>query len=295
MRPFNSIRLTGSRSKSRPPEYSCFVSAGPTSAIARQPCYAAAAFALPVFFLVPGSQARAQGGPPYYTNDTQTPGNRSWEINLGYMPFLYSGRTTIHVPDVDINYGVGDQIQLTYENAWLCVKDGTDAAKYGLGQDILGVKWRFYENHDNGFAISTFPQLSINNPDHSAQRGITPPGASLVIPLEFTKKLGPVDLNWEVGYNAIHLGPDGWIAGFMIGHDLSKKLECDAEFYGLGAFDNSDNQQTLGAGARYKLRPPFVLLLMAGRSVAPARNSQPYFVGYFGVQFLLPPRPFKGR
>ena len=39
--------------------------------------------------------------------------------------------------------------------------------------------------------------------------------------------------------------------------------------------------------------PPFILLLMAGRSVVPAHNGQPYFVGYFGMQFLLPPKPFE--
>jgi hypothetical protein len=34
---------------------------------------------------------------------------------------------------------------------------------------------------------------------------------------------------------------------------------------------------------------------MAGRGVAPARtgNNQPFFVGYFGMQFLLPPKPFE--
>jgi hypothetical protein len=31
---------------------------------------------------------------------------------------------------------------------------------------------------------------------------------------------------------------------------------------------------------------------MAGRSVVDAHNGQPYFVGYFGMQFLLPPKPF---
>jgi hypothetical protein len=252
----------------------------------------AVSLAVAVLFLLTRSRAQAQGGPPYYTNDPGTPGNRNWEINLGYMPFLYNGMSTTHTPDVDINYGVGERIQLTYENAWLRVKDDPAAPKYGLGQDILGVKWRFYDNKDAGFAIATFSQLSLNNPDHSVQRGITPPGASLVIPVEFSKKLGPVHVNWEVGYSAVHLGPDGWIAGLVVGHDISKKLELDAEFYGLGTFDHSNNQQTLDAGVRYKLRPPFVLLLMAGRSVAPARNSQPFFVGYFGIRFLLPPKPF---
>jgi hypothetical protein len=252
----------------------------------------AAALALAIAFRF-APQAQAQGGPPYYTNDPGTPGNRNWEINLGYMPFLYNGASTTHMPDVDINYGLGDRIQLTFENAWLRVKKGADAAKYGLGQDQLGVKWRFYENKQAGLGISIFPQVSINNPNQSVQRGITPPGASVIMPVEFTKHLGPIDVNWEVGYNAVHLGPDGWLAGLVIGHDMSKNLELDAEFYGLGTFDNSNNQQTLGVGARYKLRPPFILLLMAGRSVAPAYKGQPFFVGYFGMQFLLPPKPFE--
>jgi len=252
-----------------------------------------AVLVMAIFLQLAPSQARAQGGPPYYTNDPGTPGNRNWEINLGYMPFLYNGASTTHMPDVDINYGVGDRIQLTYENAWLRVRNGSDPAKYGLGQDQLGVKWRFYDNEKTGLEISIFPQLSINNPDHAVQRGITPPGASLIIPVEFSKKLGPIDVNWEVGYNAVHLGPDGWLTGLVVGHDMSKKLELDAEFYGLGTFNNSNNQQTLAAGARYKLRPPFILLLMAGRSVELANKGQPSFVGYFGMQFLLPPQPFK--
>jgi hypothetical protein len=44
---------------------------------------------------------------------------------------------------------------------------------------------------------------------------------------------------------------------------------------------------------RYKIHPPFILLLMAGRSVQPASNERPHFVGYFGMQFLLPPKPFE--
>ena len=78
----------------------------------------------------------------------------------------------------------------------------------------------------------------------------------------------------------------------VVGRDVSKKLELDAEFFGLGTFKGADNQETLEGGARYKLHPPFILLLMAGRSLLPARNSQPSFIGYFGMQVLLPPKPF---
>ena len=74
-------------------------------------------FALPLLFVIVAAfapRATAQGGPPYYTNDPGTPGNHNWEINLGYMPFFYSDQSVSHVPDVDINFGVGDRIQLTY-------------------------------------------------------------------------------------------------------------------------------------------------------------------------------------
>ena len=246
-------------------------------------------FLLSCAILIFGSSlALAQGGPPYYTTDPGTPGNMNWEINFGYMPFLFNGQSITHTPDVDINFGIGDRIQLTYEDAWLRVWNQGAPAKYGMGQDQLGVKWRFYDSGEEGMQFSVFPQLSVNNPNHAAQRGITPPGASLLLPVEFTKKIGPLDVNLEAGYNLVHLGPDGWFTGLVVGHEFTKRLELDAEFFSTGTFHPSFAQPTLDVGARYKMRPPFILLMMAGRSVIPARNNQPYFVGYFGVQILLP-------
>src|SRR5271163_3869806 len=115
--------------------------------------------------------AFAQGGPPYYTNDPGTPGNHNWEINLGYMPFLYTGQSIAHTPDVDINFGVGDRIQLTYENAWLRVRNPSSPAKFGLGQSNPGVKWRFHEGGESGLSVSMFPQFFLNNPNDAVRRG----------------------------------------------------------------------------------------------------------------------------
>src|SRR5208283_4524115 len=90
------------------------------------------------------ASAYAQGGPPYYTNDPGTPGNLNWEINTGYMPFYYSNQSVSHVPDLDINFGISDRIQLTYETAWLRVQNPFSQTKFGLNQSNPGVKWRFY-------------------------------------------------------------------------------------------------------------------------------------------------------
>lgn len=232
--------------------------------------------------------AWAQGGPPYYTNDPGTPGNHNWEINIGYMPFYYQGQSVSHVPDLDINFGVGERIQLTYENAWLRVQNPFSPAKYGLGQSNPGVKWRFYDAGEQGWGISTFPQLFLNNPNDAVKRGVTPATQTFLLPLEFTRKIGPVDVDYEIGYQWVHKGPNGWLTGLVVGHDFTRKLEGDAEFYNTGTLHPSANQPTIDFGGRYKLHRPVILLFMAGRSLEPARSNQAYFLGYFGLQLLLP-------
>ena len=234
----------------------------------------------------------AQGGPPYYTNDPGTPGPLNWEINVAYMPFLYTNSSVAHTPDVDINFGLGERIQLTYENAWLRVQEPSAATKYGLGQSNAGVKWRFYDAGGNGLSISTFPQIFVNNPNNSVQRGITSPYNSFLLPFEFSRKFGPVAVNYEVGYQFVHNGPDGWLMGLVMGHDFTPRLEVDVELYSSGVFHPSLAQPTVGVGARYKIHSPVVLLLMAGHGLEPTSYEQPGFVGYFGLQFLLPPRSY---
>jgi len=250
------------------------------------------AIACMLLALASSRPTRAQGGPPYYTNDPGTPGKMNWEVNLGYMPFLYNGNSVSHTPDVDINFGPNDRVQLTYESAWLRVQNPGQPVKYGMNQDQLGVKWRFYDKGERG-AFSVFPQLSVNNPNDAVRRGIVPPGDSLILPIEFTRKFGPVDINLEGGYNIVQHAPNGWLTGLVVGHQFTKRLELDSEFYATGTFHPSYAQPIIDVGARYRMHYPLILLLMAGRGVEPARSNQPYFVGYFGVQILLPRRSFQ--
>jgi len=245
-----------------------------------------------VLFLA-ATTAWTQGGPPYYTNDPGTPGNHNWEINLGYMPFFYSNQSVSHTPDVDINFGIGNRIQLTYESAWLRVQNPSSATKFGMNQSNPGLKWRFYDAGESGLSISIFPQAYLNNPNNAVRRGITPPSDTFLMPVEFSKKLGPIDVDYEIGYQIVHKGPNGWISGLVLGHDFTKKFEMDMEVYSQGPFHASDVQPTIDFGARYKIHCPVILLLMAGRSFEPTRPNQSYFIGYFGVQLLLPFKSYK--
>ena len=234
----------------------------------------------------------AQGGPPYFTNDPGTPGPFNWEINVAYMPFLYRDNAVSHAPDLDINFGIGNRIQLTYENAWLRVQNSGFPAKFGLGQSNPGVKWRFYDAGPDKLQISIFPQFFLNNPNQSVQRGITPPNNAFLMPVEFSKKVGPVHVNFETGYQIVRHDRDAWITGLVVGKELTKRFELNGEFYDQGTFRDFVNQPVLDFGGRYKLHNPIVLLFMAGRGLESSGLSQPHFVGYFGLQFLLPSRAY---
>ena len=59
------------------------------------------------------SQALAQGGPPLITNDPDTPGDGNWEINLAVAGAHSDLGWDLAAPDLDVNYGLGDRIQLS--------------------------------------------------------------------------------------------------------------------------------------------------------------------------------------
>src|SRR5271167_3975473 len=70
------------------------------------------------FFLLMAAlsgNAHAQGGPPFRTDDPETPGNKHWEINFGWIGDRNPAAGAYQVPDLDINYGLGNRVQLKYE------------------------------------------------------------------------------------------------------------------------------------------------------------------------------------
>ncbi len=224
-----------------------------------------------IFFLaVVVGRALAQAGPPFRTDDPETPGNKHWEINFGWIGDRNPAAGAYQVPDFDINYGLGDRIQLKYElpiaieeNRVLPPISETQpvvpgSVLAGLGQSLLGVKWRFYQHHPGDpwigrtpslvnktpssgggaeepvvdFSVGTYPQLSLNNPTSSVRRGVVASGPDFLLPLEANARFGPIRVDGEVGY---HFGnqslPQSWIRGMIVGHEFSDSTEAYAEIY----------------------------------------------------------------
>jgi hypothetical protein len=268
---------------------------------------------LPVLLLlviaIGASTANAQGGPPFITDDPGTPGNHHWEINFGWIANHNPANASYQTPDIDMNYGWGDRIQLKYELPMAVATDPNNTTRAGLGESLLGIKWRPYEYHRAGetksddnmlFSLGTYPQASINNPTSAVRRGIVENGPQYYLPMEFTAKTGWVNWNGEVGHwFGNKLIPSRWGRGLIAGHEFNDRLELYAEVYDLqdaNRIGTAPKQRALTAdfGGRQSLTRSnkIRLLFMGGRGIQAVtrQNSEPNWIAYLGVQFLLGPK-----
>jgi hypothetical protein len=241
-------------------------------------CLIAAALAWP-------RGAAADAGPPFLTNDPGTPGHAHWEINVGAVPTIQPGVESWQLPQLDVNFGLGQRIQLTYEVPYV-VQTSDGSRQGGWGNAVTGVKWRFFDAGEGGWQLSTFPQLEMAGSTQAQREGIAIDGPRLLVPLEVAKTAGPYTFNFEAGYWFSHRASEERILGFVAGRSVTPKLELDAELYNdhvIGA----PQVTTLDVGGRFKLHRGFVLLFMAGRSLSGNSSGQVEFMGYLGIQILL--------
>jgi len=247
-------------------------------------------------------------GPPFITDDPGTPGNRQWEINVGWIGNHNPAHASYQLPNIDINYGWGDRIQLMFSPYLAAATDENNTTRAGLGETVFGVKWRYFEHHSAGqhksdenmnFSLGTYPQVTINNPTSTVRRGIVEPGPQYYLPAEFTAKWGPIDFNGEVGrWIGNHNVPDRWGRGLIAGHEFCERLELYGEIYDLqdvSRMGTAPKQRalTVDVGGRQTLdrKGHLRLLFMGGRGIhaVTRQNSEPDWMAYVGVQILFGP------
>jgi hypothetical protein len=240
-----------------------------------------------VALLCAPARAHAQGAPPFISNDPGTPGNGNWEINLGTTQTVLRGTASYELPQIDVNFGLGDRIQLTYEIPYVVATASGAPSESGWGNASPGIKWRFLDQGEGGWQISTFPQLETGLTRLAQQQGLGSPGPRFLLPIEIERNLGPLDVDFEGGYYFPWHGPHERILGLVAGHAFSKRLDLGVEIYDDRAVDALPHSTTLDIGGHYKLHRGIIALFMAGRGLSGDASERPQFIGYFGVQILL--------
>src|SRR5215831_1059490 len=166
--------------------------------------------------------AFGQGGPPMITDDPGTPGNGKWENNFAITFEHRSGETAYDVPAIDLNYGVGDHIQLTLQTAPVLLKRSGQGVIGGFGGTEAAVKWRFLDQATSGFDMSMFPRVIFNVSQSSVRRGLAEDGTRFQLPFEAAKTFGRWHLDIEIGPRASTVGRSEWLDGIVCGFDLAK-------------------------------------------------------------------------
>ena len=133
------------------------------------------------------------------TDDPGTPGNGHWENNLAIAFEHRPNETSFDAPAIDINYGVGDRIQLTLQGGPVVLTRSDRGAIGGLGGTEAAVKWRFLDEEKSGADISMFPRVLFNVLQSSVRHGLAEDCTRFQIPFQAAKKFGRIDLDAEFG------------------------------------------------------------------------------------------------
>ena len=220
------------------------------------------------------------------TDDPGTPGDRKWEINLAIAFEHRDGETSLDLPAIDLNYGVGEHIQLTLQTAPVLLEREDRGPVGGLGGTEAAVKWRFLDEDTSGFAMSMFPRIIFNVTQSSVRRGLAEDGPRFQIPFQASKSFGRFHADAEFGPLASSVGRSEWLYGAVGGFDATKQTMLMAELHGSSRMNFSRDVLAVNFGVRQALTERCIFIGSLGHEVRVPSEDPLSLIGYFGFQLL---------
>ena len=194
------------------------------------------------------------------TDDPGTPGPGKWENNIAIAFEHRPHETAYDLPAIDLNYGVGEHIQLTLQGGPVLLKRSGHGLIGGLGGTEAAVKWRFLDEEKSGFDASMFPRVLFNITQSSVRRGLAEDGTRFQIPFQVAKAFGRFHTDAEFGPLASTLGRSEWIYGIVGGVELAKTTMLMAELHGTSRMNFTRDILTVNVGLRRQLTEARILI-----------------------------------
>ncbi len=235
--------------------------------------------------------------PPLNVDDPGTPGCNKWELNFVADGDLAKGQNTWEVPLLDINYGVGDNLQFKYEVPYL--SSSGEASASAVGESKAGVKYMFFEDETSKSEIAVYPQASfVSSSSDAVRKGLATPGKVFTLPILFSTRIGKtprgdVDFTANFGYNlSTKSDTTDFISGAVaVGTAVFSRVSFMGELstrQGLSSGTDGSRENLLlsNVGVIGTLSRKFFLLGSVGHSLyASDQLSHSYALG--GVRFIL--------
>jgi hypothetical protein len=175
--------------------------------------------------------ASTQAGPPFVTDDPEPPPPGGWEINVPFIVERTPGKTDMHAPLFDLNYGLPD-IQLKLEVPIKIVHEDSNGTAAGAGDLLIGVKWRFFNSEKSQVQLEVYPQMLLPTGNHA--RGLGEGRTAFVLPLVAQKSWDKWTLYGNVGFwwqTAVETRNYVY-AGAVLEREINDRLTLGAELFG---------------------------------------------------------------
>jgi hypothetical protein len=219
------------------------------------------------------------------TDDPGTPGPGHWENNIAIAFEHRPHETAYDLPALDLNYGLGEHIQLTLQGGPVLLKRSGHGLIGGLGGTEAAVKWRFLDEEKSGFDVSMFPRVIFNITQSSVRHGLAEDGTRFQIPFQVAKTFGRFHADAEFGPLASTLGRSEWIYGIVGGVELAKTTMLMAELHGTSRMNFTRDILIANFGLRHQLTDARILIASIGHELRDPDQARS-FIGYLGVQLL---------
>ena len=235
--------------------------------------------------------------PPLNVDDPSTPGCNRWEINVVVDGDITHTQRSFEMPLLDINYGIGDNIQLKYELPYMSdVSQGSSVS--AVGESKVGIKHMYFEDEQSKLQLATYPQLTfVSSNSDAVSKGLASPGVIVTLPLLMAMKVGKtsrgeVDLTANLGYNISTKDDtaDFISASVGLGTPLSQNLSIMGELVTEQAVavvpDEARAQVVIAnVGMMGTISRQFMLFGAIGRSLY-ASDTQTHTYGLVGFRLL---------
>jgi Putative MetA-pathway of phenol degradation len=243
------------------------------------------------------------GSPPMVSDDTGTPGNGNWEINVVLDGDISKDSNAFELPLMDINYGIGDRFQLKYEMPYVVTRntkfdengEGTEQAS-GVSNSKVGLKYRFYDNDRSGLSLAVYPQVEFRTsgsklegePDEGGEGGVAEEGVTCVLPILLTKEFQRASITANLGAEKTtednHVGI---AASFGVGTRLTDELAVMGEIAGQDLNSVDERRILLNFGFRLKISAKQAFVGSVGHDIQDGADGQKHLYATLAYQHFF--------
>lgn len=243
------------------------------------------------FILLQGVITAVHAGPPFITDDADPTDYDSFQTILFASGYNATHTALWYGPAFEGDLGILPNLEFhTIVPIAESIRDpGGDAV--GLGDTLIGLKWRFVTETDYIPEIAIVPDwiLPTGNPDRQLGNG----RSWTSLPIWVEKHFGPWTTYGGGGYifNSAKGQTNYRFGGLLIQRDLSEKMTLGVEIYAQGSsstqhvtpFEDAGPVTLINTGGYYNITSSQSFLFSIGHSIAGAKQ----WVGYLGYQWNI--------